>query len=48
MVRAAEAKTKNVLEALNTAEAEEPNSLRTELECANDEYARAVLELEWT
>jgi len=47
-VRAAEAKMKSVLDALKTAKAEEPNYLHTELECASDEYTRAVRELEWT
>jgi signal transduction histidine kinase len=47
-VRAAEEKMKNVLEALKTAKAEEPNYLDTELKCASDEYTRAVRELEWT
>ena len=47
-VRAAEAKMNTVLDALKTAKAEEPNYLDTELECASDEYTRAVRELEWT
>ena len=47
-VRAAEAKMKSVQDALKTAKADEPTYLRTALECANDEYTRAVRELEWT
>ena len=47
-VRAAEAKMKSVQDALKTAKADEPTCLRTELECASDEYTRAVRELEWT
>ena len=47
-VRAAEVKMKSVLDALNTAKAEEPNYLDAELKCASDEYTRAVRELEWT
>ncbi len=47
-VRAAEAKMKSVQDALKTAKADEPTYLRTELECASDEYTRAVRELEWT
>jgi len=47
-VRAAEAKMKTVLDALKTAKAEEPKHLRTELECASDEYKRAIRDLEWT
>ena len=48
-VRAAEAKMKTVLDALKTAKKEEePKHLRTELECASDEYKRAIRDLEWT
>src|SRR5579864_1202633 len=47
-VRDAEEKIKTVLDALKTTKAEEPNYLDTELKCANDEYTRAVRELEWT
>jgi hypothetical protein len=47
-VRAAEAKMKSVQDALKIAKADEPTYLRTALECANDEYTRAVRELEWT
>ena len=47
-VRVAEAKMNGVLDALKTAKTEEPNYLRKELECASDEYTRAVRDLEWT
>ena len=43
-VRAAEAKMKSVLDGLNTAKAEDPNYLGTELRSASDEYGRAVRE----
>ena len=46
-VRAAGEKMRNVLEALKTGKAEEPNYLDAELRCASDEYTRAVRELEW-
>ncbi len=47
-VRAAEAKMKSVLDALQTTKSEESNYLDTELKCASDEYTRAVRELERT
>lgn len=46
-VRVAEAKMKCVMDALKTAETEEPNYLAAELECASDEYTKAVRDLEW-
>ncbi len=46
-VRAAEEKMKTLLDALKTANAEEP-ALSTEFKCASDEYTRAVRDLEWT
>lgn len=46
-VRSAEEKMRSVLDALNTAKAEDPNYLGTELKSASDEYERAVRELEW-
>jgi hypothetical protein len=46
-VSVAEAKMRSVQDALKTAKAEGPNYLHTELECASDEYARAVGELKW-
>lgn len=47
-VRAAEAKMKSVMDALKTVKAEEPNYLDAQLECASDEYTKAVRDLEWT
>ncbi len=45
-VRAAEKKVQLVLEMLKIPNAEEPESLRLELQQATDEYAKAIRELE--
>ncbi len=45
-VRAAEKKVQLVLEMLKIPNAEEPESLRIELQQATDEYAKAIRELE--
>jgi hypothetical protein len=47
-VRAAERKVQEVLAALKTAGAQDPNHLSDELKKATDEYARAVRELSST
>jgi cytidylate kinase len=47
-VRAAEEKVNHILDELRKADAQDPNRLSAELNCATDEYARAVRELEWT
>jgi hypothetical protein len=44
-VRAAEKKVQKVLDVLKEADAQDPNSINTELKNATDEYARAVREL---
>ena len=44
-VRAAEKKVQKVLDALKESDAQDPNSISTELKNATDEYARAVREL---